>query len=303
MQLHFKTGHSYAWGIGYPDLLAYCPQMYPLEINYWHSAFDPTKNYTYNFLESFMTEMFGIFEDDIIHLGGDEVVAFSWNCWNESEPIQEYMKLNNVSLVDLYAMFETRVHTFAAKFDRSVITWDEVFCTVPNSIPDTAIVQIWRQNGTLFDVLKSGRRAIQSSQYYLNLGFDYGQTYVKAWDIYRLNPLSDEDIEYYNLTNDDVNRFLGCEACIWGEDVDEYNIDQRLWFRASVFAERMWTLDKNIDDVNLNDTTRRVIQHRCRLLQRGLRPSAYEDDDDHPFPMRNWNQQCQLNIPPYVPDY
>ena len=32
-------GHSYAWGIGYPKLLAYCPQMYPLETNYWHRFF------------------------------------------------------------------------------------------------------------------------------------------------------------------------------------------------------------------------------------------------------------------------
>ena len=250
-----------------------------------------------------MTEMFDIFSDDQIHLGGDEVVAFSWNCWNESDTIRAYMEANNVSLVDLYGMFESQVHAFAAKYKRDVITWDEVFCTVPNSIPKSAIVQIWRQNGTLYNVLKSGRRAIMSSYYYLNLGFDYSWNYVRAWDIYRIDPLSPDEIETYNLTSEEVNNFVGCEACIWGEDVDEYNLDQRLWFRASVFAERMWTLSKNIDDVNLNDTTRRVIQHRCRLLQRGLRPSAYEDDDDHPFPMRNWNQQCQLNIPPYVPSY
>ena len=81
----------------------------------------------------------------------------------------------------------------------------------------------------------------------------------------------------YNLTDHERQLFLGAEVCIWGEDVDEFNLDQRLWFGASVFAERVWTADHNLNTNNLNDTTRRIIQHRCSLLQRGLRPSAYQD--------------------------
>eukprot|EP01084_Bolivina_argentea_P020347 37839_1 len=72
-------GHSYAWGIGYPELICDCPEMYPTEVNYWHSAFDPTNNYTYEFMDKFINEMFGIFEDDYIHLGGD---GASIGCWS-----------------------------------------------------------------------------------------------------------------------------------------------------------------------------------------------------------------------------
>ncbi len=43
--------------------------MYPTEFNFWHSAFDPTSDFTYEFLSNFMDEMFGIFIDDNIHLG------------------------------------------------------------------------------------------------------------------------------------------------------------------------------------------------------------------------------------------
>ena len=46
-----------------------------------------------------------------------------------------------------------------------------------------------------------------------------------------------------NLTAEERERLLGAEVCLWGEDVDEFNLDQRLWFRASVFAERLWADD------------------------------------------------------------
>ena len=296
-------GHSYAWGIGYPQLIADCPQMYPIEVNYWHSAFNPTINYTYQFMNNFINEMFDIFIDDYIHFGGDEVVDFSWLCWNSTASIRKYMEENNMTLLDLYAMFEERIFQISNKANKKSIVWDDVFINVPSSLdPSHNVIQIWRENATIVEnILKSGFYAIQSAEneYYLNLGFDYGDRYRKAWDIYRTDPLP----LYYNLTESERRLFLGAEVCIWGEDVDEYNLDQRLWFRASVFAERVWTESKWLNIYNLNDTTRRIIQHRCSLLQRGLHPSAYQDDDDYPFPMRSEFEQCQLNIPPYVPLY
>ena len=296
-------GHSYAWGLGYPELICNCSDMYPLEVLYWHSAFDPTKDYVYNFMDNFISEMVNIFEDDYIHVGGDEVVDFSFNCWNNTPSIQQYMDQYNVTLYDLYSMFETNTFNILHKYNKKPIVWDDVFIEIPNVLSNKqTIIQIWRENQTIIeDILKSGYYAIQSSQneYYLNLGFDYGGEYVKAWDIYRNDPLPLS----YNLTNIERERFLGCEIAIWGEDVDEYNIDQRVWFRGSIFAERVWTESDKINTYNLNDTTRRVIQHRCRLLQRGIHASGYQDDDDYPFPMRNWNEQCQLYLPLYIPVY
>ena len=63
MCFFLKKGHSFAWGLGYPDLVADCPQMDPIAVNFWHSAFDPTKDYTYDFINNFMGEMNDIFTE------------------------------------------------------------------------------------------------------------------------------------------------------------------------------------------------------------------------------------------------
>lgn len=33
-------GHSFAFGVGYPELLVNCSAMYPLETEFWCSSFD-----------------------------------------------------------------------------------------------------------------------------------------------------------------------------------------------------------------------------------------------------------------------
>ncbi len=58
------------------------------------------------------------------------MVAFSWNCWNSTPSIQQYMSENDVSLVDLYATFERKVQSYANANNRDVILWDEVFTNV-----------------------------------------------------------------------------------------------------------------------------------------------------------------------------
>ena len=92
----------------------------------------------------------------MIHLGGDEVVAFSWDCWNSTDSIIKYMSDNNMTLTDLYAMFETKVHGFANNYNKDVISWDEVFCTIPQVLPETAIVEVWRDNVTLVKAIQAG---------------------------------------------------------------------------------------------------------------------------------------------------
>jgi hexosaminidase len=106
-----------------------------------------------------------------------------------------------------------------------------------------------------------------------------------------------------NLTADEQSRVLGAEAPIWGEDVDDFNIDQRLWLRAAVFAERVWSTNETIaarvtpwpPTYASADIVVRMIKHRCRLLQRGLRPEPYDSRDV--FPRRSPWVQCETTLP------
>jgi hexosaminidase len=49
------------------------------------------------------------------------------------------------------------------------------------------------------------------------------------------------------LTAEEKARVLGAEACMWGEVTDQFFIDQKLWLRASVLAERLWTPNATIN--------------------------------------------------------
>ena len=106
-----------------------------------------------------------------------------------------------------------------------------------------------------------------------------------------------------NLTAAEQARVLGAEAAMWGEGVDDFNIDQRLWLRAAVFAERVWSTNETIGarvkpwppTYASTDIVVRLIKHRCRLLQRGVRPEPYDSRDV--FPRRSKWAQCETTLP------
>ncbi len=63
---------------------------------------------------------------------------------------------------------------------------------------------------------------------------------------------------------------------MWGEQVDDTDIDARMWPRACATAERLWSNQS----LALNPTTEGRLEHqRCRMYQRGIaacpiRPSS-----------------------------
>ncbi|MCU1269376.1 MAG: Beta-N-acetylhexosaminidase [Acidobacteriaceae bacterium] len=228
-------GHSTAWFVGYPDL-ASAPGPYTIERKWgvFDPAMDPTRESTYKFLDEFIGEMAKLFPDQFFHIGGDEVNGKQW----EANPkIQQFMRVHSLkNNADLQAYFNTRVQKIVAKHGKTMEGWDEI---LRPDLPKTIVIQSWRGQKSLADAARQGYRGLLSSGYYLDL-------MGTAASHYAVDPFADGAA---NLSDEEKQKILGGEACMWAEYVSPENIDSRIWPRAAAIAERLWS-PQDVTDVN-----------------------------------------------------
>lgn len=150
---------------------------------------------------------------------------------------------------------------------------------------------------TQADLVKAGASVVRSSGYYFSTGFSTGGADVIWEDIINSNPMPP------GLTPEEQCRVLGAEACMWGEVADQFFLDQKLWFRASVLAERYWSSSATITAYCPGGCTymvpsiqARLVRHRCRMVQRGVHAQPYSSEV---LPGRNRWAQCELFLPPH----
>jgi len=228
-------GHSTAWFVGYPDL-ASAPGPYAIERKWgvFDPAMDPTRESTYKFLDVFIGEMAKLFPDQFFHIGGDEVNGKQWDA---NPKIQEFMHAHGLkNNADLQAYFNTRIQKIVAKHGKTMEGWDEI---LRPDLPKTIVIQSWRGQQSLADAARQGYRGLLSSGYYLDL-------MGSAESHYAVDPFADGAA---NLSDEDKQKILGGEACMWAEYVSPENIDSRIWPRAAAIAERLWS-PQNVTDVN-----------------------------------------------------
>jgi hexosaminidase len=239
-------GHSTSWFVGYPEL-ASGPGPYSIERNWGvlDPAMDPTRESTYQFLDEFIGEMAALFPDQFFHIGGDEVNGKEWD---KSPKIQDFMQSHKLKdNADLQAYFNEHLQKILAKHGKTMMGWDEI---LRPDLPKSIVIQSWRGPESLAAAAKQGYRSVLSSGYYVDL-------MSPASAHYAIDPFSGAAA---NLSDDEKQRVLGGEACMWGEYVSGENIDGRIWPRAAAIAERLWSpqnvtntdsMYSRLDEVNL----------------------------------------------------
>lgn len=241
-------GHSLSWLVGYPEL-ASAPGPYEIGRHWgiFDAVMDPTREETYNFLDSFIGEMAGLFPDEYFHIGGDEVRA---NQWNQNTAIQAFCKAHNLAGAhDLQAYFNKRIQAIVQKHGKIMIGWDEI---LHPDLPKDIVVQSWRGQESLAQGARRGYRGLLSFGYYLDhlspASYHYG-----------IDPLGDGAQE---LNAEEAARILGGEACMWAELVNAETVDSRIWPRMAAIAERLWS-PAELRDVD-------SMYARLSLVSRGL---------------------------------
>ncbi len=219
-------GHSTSWFVGYPEY-ASLPGKYEIERHYgvFDPTFDPTKEQTYVFFDKFFSEMSGLFNDEYIHIGGDEN---SGKQWDSSKSIQEFKKANNLkSNHELQAYFNKRIQKILEKYGKKMIGWDEILST---DLPKSIVIHSWQGKQGMVTAAKNGYYSILSNGYYIDLC----QSMV---DHYYNDPLP----AGIDLTDYEKKFILGGEATMWAELVDSNNVDTRIWPRTAAIAEVLWS--------------------------------------------------------------
>ncbi|XP_076470155.1 uncharacterized protein LOC143300402 isoform X2 [Babylonia areolata] len=272
-----SPGHTYSWGLSRPELLTQCYSGSSLVKGYL-GPIQPVRNSTYRFLKTLFEEVLHVFKDQFIHLGGDEVPL---GCWQSNPEVSKFgeklsqeeghaysdqslyfggtspaMRLVyeyyvNRLMKDIKSLGEKRN---GVKF----IMWQEVMNN-DLKLPNDTLIQVWM--GDMADVSKAigkGYNVLYSSCWYLD-HVEYG---VKWPKYYSCDPA---DASYgYSI---DEKKVKGGEACLWSEYIDNENLVQTTWPRASAVAERLWS---SKDTRNLDQAGERLSEHRCRMLRRGL---------------------------------
>lgn len=227
-------GHTTSWLVGYPQL-ASAPGPYKIERQWgvFDPALDPTRESTYQFLETFIGEMAALFPDPFFHIGGDEVTGKQWK---NSARIREFMRKNHLrGTADLQAYFNRRLQKVVAKYGKRMEGWDEI---LDPDLPKDIVIQSWRGRKSLAEAARHGFSSILSAGYYLD-------HIEPASTLYAVDPL---DGDAASLADDEKARILGGEVAMWSEFVSAENVDSRIWPRSAAVAERLWS-PQDVKDV------------------------------------------------------
>jgi hexosaminidase len=252
-------GHATSWFVGYPGFASQ-PGPYQIERKWgiFDPAFDPTREEVYKFLDEFIGEMATLFPDAYMHIGGDES---NGEHWAKNPKIQAFMKEKGIK--DNHALqkhFTERLSAILTKHGKRMIGWDEI---ASPDLPKNIVVQSWRGQASLAEGAKNGFSGILSHGYYLDHMLSTAQHYV-------VDPIAPDS----GLSEEQMRRILGGEACMWTEYVDQETIDSRIWPRLAAIAERLWSPRTVVD---VEDMYRRLAVVSVRLEEHGLKHESNRD--------------------------
>ncbi|MBH8568865.1 family 20 glycosylhydrolase [Microvirga sp. STS02] len=225
--------HTTSWIVAYPRLKSADSTYAPY--TRWRTtnvAIDPTRETTYTFLDSLLTEMTLLFPDPYFHAGGDENDGRNWR---RTPRIVAWMQAHKMVKADgktvdkhqLQTYFNRRVMVMLQQRGKTMIGWDEI---LGPDLPKEAVIQSWRGKKGLNDAAKLGHPVLLSSGYYIDLNLSAASSYLT-------DPLPPDT----PLTAAEQKLVLGGEAAMWAEYADLVVLDSRIWPRAAAVAERLWS--------------------------------------------------------------
>jgi len=250
-------GHTASWGKGYPEILADCVAKYGHNVN--NLAVNPTIDKTYEVLNGVLKDVISATNTQFMHLGGDEVV---YGCWAADAQIVEYMKANNIAnYPDLLGLYVDQAEVMTRDLGATPVQWEDTFMAGVRP-PKSTIFDVWTNSTNMALVASAGYRVIAAPQNYW-----YLDHCANTWQkMYAFDPQA-------GMTAQQAALIIGGEVSMWGEMVDQYNIEPKIWPFAAAVGERLWSSMNNTDPAMITDAQLRLDTFACRMNARGYAAS------------------------------
>lgn len=163
-------GHAASWGMADSQIVASCPS-YASNVN--NIPLNPANNLTYTYIEGVLKELLtqGPFQNqtftfqNMIHLGGDEMVA---GCWTQDASIKQYMTKNNLTTAQLWNEFQQKVNAIINTINPNAykVYWEDALAN-GNTFGGNSIINFWSSTNKT-NALNKGYKVIQSTYWYLD---------------------------------------------------------------------------------------------------------------------------------------
>jgi hexosaminidase len=252
-------GHADSWCKGYPEVCPSTTCTSPLNV---------ANNATFSLIQALMMEMTGgrpstpgnpspgLFKDNFIHLGGDEVDT---SCWTRTPSIAAWLKEMNFTADQGYGYFVDRVAKIAVAQGHRPVQWSEVFDHFQNKLTKGTIVHIWKSNTNVTQVVADGYNVL------INVGYVADSWYLDnldvTWDhVYMNEPCT-------GVPDSLCPMIYGGHGEMWGETVDVSSLQQKVWPKLSSIAERLWSPRST---TSIQQAHTRIEYFRCLLNRRGI---------------------------------
>lgn len=187
------------------------------------------KEETFKFLEDVLLEVFELFPDEYVHIGGDEVIK---KFWNQCPHCAKRMKDENLKDAnELQSYFIKRMEKFINSKGKRLIGWDEI---THGGLAPNATVMFWIGMGAVPKTAKKGHDIIMTPMNPCYFDFSYkGNSTQKVYEW--------EVIPQQLIGSDYEDQFLGSQGNVWTEWMETpERVEEMVLPRMLALAENLW---------------------------------------------------------------
>jgi len=245
-------GHATAAIVAYPWLgvLARDTSV-PVTFGKMDDSYNIAKPEVRTFLKNVLEEIFQLFPDEVVHIGGDEV---NFEPWKQDSVIQQYMRQQKMnSAADLQIAFTNEISQFVEAHGKRMMGWNEIMGghvhewqketdeTSSQVLAKNSIVHFWKGSLDLINQAVSNGYDIVNS-YHAMTYLDYNYKTIPLEKAYGFDPVPEGLDPKYEL------QILGLGCQMWGEWIQTIpRMNYQIFPRLAAYAEVGWTAKPNKD--------------------------------------------------------